>query len=405
MQLIDSNCFSVMNASSIILTGLISPMVQVLYDPSTRYISRKRRTIQDAPPNEELRLLACVHTQEQVPGIIDLLRVSNPTKHSPIGIYLIHLKELVGRASPLLLSHESFARDLSLAPDTIINAFRIFERNNESIVSLQPFTAIAPFATMHNDVCTLALDRRVSFIVLPFHRDWNADGYMVDSPRFRYVNRKVLSKAPCSVGILINRRGSEAAALSVIGRALSIHRVGVFFTGGPDDREALAYAMRIARQPSVKVTVVRFVASMESKDDDDDDDEISLDKEVISEFKLRSIGNSRAVYKEENVKDSVGICNVIRSMTNSFDLILVGRRYTKSKMMEWNEFPELGFIADILASEDFKGKVSVLVVQQHRHGERVRDVGASSRFSDIDLGHQTSFTPFQVSKKLSGLSS
>lgn len=370
----------------------------MLYDPSTQYISRKRRTIQDAPPNEELRLLACVHTQEQVPGIIDLLRISNPTKHNPIGIYLIHLRELMGQAFPLLLSHESFGKDSLLGFDSIINAFRIFERSNQSVVSLQPFTAIAPFATMHNDVCTLALDRRVSFIMLPFHRRWDVDGYIIDSPRFRYVNRKVLSKAPCSVGILINRHNFGAAATSVIRRALSICRVGVFFTGGPDDREALAYAMRITRQPGVKVTVVRFMVSTENEDED----EMSLDEEVIKEFKLCGIGNNRTMYKEENLKDSVGICNVIRSMENSFDLILVGRRYMKSKLMEWNEFPELGFIADILASEDFKGKVLVLVVQQHRHGEKMRDVGTSSRFSDTDLCHQSSFTPLQASKKFTG---
>ncbi|XP_031404747.1 cation/H(+) antiporter 15-like [Punica granatum] len=400
LGLIDAHCFSVMNTTSIIITGLISPMVQVLYDPSIRYISRKRQTIQDEPPNGELRVLACVHTEEQVPEIIDLLRVSNPTKQSPLGIYLIHLRELIGGAAPKFVSLESGP---SLTSDSITNAFLIFERSNESVVSVQPFTAIAPFTSMHNDVCTLALDRGVSFTVLPFHCQWNSDGYVVNSPKIREFNRKVLSKAPCSVGILINRRSSDAADLSVIEGAISTPRVGVFFTGGPDDREALAYATCIAKQPDVKVTVVRFISSMENIEDEE---EKSLDEEVISEFKLRGVGSKRArdVYKEEIVMDSVEICEVIRSMENSFDLILVGRRYVESPLMEWNEFPELGFIGDILASGDFHGKVLALVVQQHRYGGgKERDIGGSSRFSDIDLTHQTSFTPLQGNQKFAGL--
>jgi hypothetical protein len=42
-------------------------------------------------------------------------------------------------------------------------------------------------------------------------------------------------------------------------------------------------------------------------------------------------------------------------------------------LTEWNEFPELGFLGDVLASSDSQCQVSVLVVQQqvYRAGDRM----------------------------------
>jgi hypothetical protein len=42
-------------------------------------------------------------------------------------------------------------------------------------------------------------------------------------------------------------------------------------------------------------------------------------------------------------------------------------------LTEWNEFPELGFLGDVLASSDSQCHVSVLVVQQqvYRAGDRM----------------------------------
>lgn len=75
------------------------------------------------------------------------------------------------------------------------------------------------------------------------------------------------------------------------------------------------------------------------------------------------------VYEEEIVSDCVGMINVIRSMEHDYDLILVGRRHDGESPLfmglnEWNEYPELGFIGDMLASSDSSGAVAVLVVQQ-----------------------------------------
>lgn len=144
----------------------------------------------------------------------------------------------------------------------------------------------------------------------------------------------------------------------------SLFRVGVFFIGGADDREALAYGMRMSEHPNVTVTLIRFIPL------EHDVKEWRMENDMINEFKVSKVGSEKALYREETVADSVCICSAIRSMENSYDLILVGRRHEENSPMvsgqtDWIDFPELGFMGDVLASEDFAGTASTLVIQQH----------------------------------------
>ena len=153
----------------------------------------------------------------------------------------------------------------------------------------------------------------------------------------------------------------------------SLFRIGVFFIGGADDREALAYAMRMSEHPNVTVTLVRFLP-LEMTINESDANERRMENDMINEFKVLKVGSEKALYKEETVVDSVSISSAIRSMENSFDLILVGRRHEEnspivSGLNDWIDCPELRFVGNILASEDFQGRASTLVIQQHICGD------------------------------------
>lgn len=149
----------------------------------------------------------------------------------------------------------------------------------------------------------------------------------------------------------------------------SSYNIGVIFLGGQDDREALGYASRMAKHPNANLTVVRL---MESSCDihQHHSTEQEQDSEMIKEFREVMVKDElNCEYKEALVEDSVGVVNVIQEVENSFDLILVGRRRANDSpwslgLREWNEFPELGFIGDMLVSSDSRCMVSVLVVQQ-----------------------------------------
>ncbi|XP_042521262.1 cation/H(+) antiporter 15-like [Macadamia integrifolia] len=395
---ISNPSFSIVCIMAAIITGVISFTVKYLYDPSRRYVCYRRRTIQHN--NSELRILVCINNQESVPTILNVLEASNPTRESPLGVYVLHLFELVGRASPLLVAHQDSQRKMKTRgyqsratthTERIINCFKVFENNNQGIVFVQSYTCIAPYTTMHEDICTISLDKYTSLLILPFHKFWSSEGVMVESAGLRNVNRQVLARSPCSVAILVD--------LGAFGRPRSIHeswsfyRIGVIFLGGPDDREALAYATRMSAHPNVKLTVVRLVESncisndidvdvdvdvdddVATDDDDDDDSERKLDVDLINEFRVSNahvgMGSNRVTYTEEVITDGMDISNVIRSvMDDSYDLILAGRRHESVSnffqgIKEPIKFPELGCIGDMLASNGSRSTVSVLVVQQH----------------------------------------
>ncbi|XP_042506742.1 cation/H(+) antiporter 15-like [Macadamia integrifolia] len=365
---IDSSTFGAMCISIIMVTGFVAPLVRVIYNPSHKYRGYKKRTIQHTNLHAELPILVCVYNQESVPALINLLKATHPVQDYPMAIYLLQLIELVGRSAPLLIPYlPGKIMESQRSGRAIFNAFKIFERNNPGVNTMQAFTSVAPYATMHDDICTLALDKRVSFIIVPFHKQWHLDGG-IESVSRRNINQKVLMMAPCSVGILIDR-GTLTGRRSIL-ESWAYLRVAMIFLGGIDDREALSFAMRMAQHPNVNLTVIRLIPMGDNLYFIDEIERM-LDEEVIREFRLATIDYSdRVLYTEEGVTDGIGTINVILSIDDSFDLFLVGRRHDKDSPLlegsvEWVEFPDIGFIGDILISTDFKHRVSILVVQQH----------------------------------------
>ncbi|XP_020271653.1 cation/H(+) antiporter 15-like [Asparagus officinalis] len=356
-QMITHQAFTVLILSVIIFGGVTSPFIKYIYRPEDRFIAYKRRTVQHTKPSAELRILACIYHQENVNSILSLLESTHPSSSSPICIYVLHLTNLVGRAAAILAPYKrNKSSNLITETDHIVNAFNYFSQQNpNNSVTILPFVCLSPYSTMHDDVCSLALDKKAALVLLPFHKHLAIDGTIESiNPNIQNVNVNVLHYAPCSVGVL--------ATLSTA----TMSRVAVYFFGGPDDREALAYGMRIAENDTVGLTLVRFRPPKELRDSGM---EMKLDDAIVDEFRRRMVDDNRVVYREEVVIDGEGTVGVIRAMSSQFSLLIVGRREGKeSRLTEglsaWNEYPELGVVGDLLASTDFGGRVSTLVVQQ-----------------------------------------
>ncbi|GLU11934.1 hypothetical protein SLE2022_286520 [Rubroshorea leprosula] len=374
LKLISVEAYTVMSISMVLITGITTPIIKVLYNPSKRYVSHKvRRTIQHSRTNAELRMMACIYTEDQTPSIINLLELSNPTSRNPICFYIVHLLELTGRSAPLLVTHHPGKTQYSHYSEHIVNAFRLYEQQYRGILVVNLFTAVSPYATMHDEICSLAIDKRVAMVIIPFHRQWAAHGAMDDQlpgRQVRSANCNILHNAPCSVGILVDR-GTGTICSS------SLCNIGVIFVQGPDDREALAYALRMGDHPNVRLTLVRIIDTNNKATNGTTCQSDHLDDQIINEFRISMVGKKYHTYREEGVSDSVGTVGVIRSVENLFDLILVGRRHDNDSplflgLTEWNEFPELGFIGDMLASSDSNCHVSVLIVQQQTFANELR---------------------------------
>uniref|UniRef100_A0A2N9IFN1 Cation/H+ exchanger domain-containing protein n=1 Tax=Fagus sylvatica TaxID=28930 RepID=A0A2N9IFN1_FAGSY len=355
----------VMNAQGVIELNMFKMMKKIKVIDNEAFV---RRTVMHSRPDSELRILVCIHDQENVPTIINLLEALNPSQRSPLSIYLLHLIELVGRANPLPIAHELTERPTSKASPSklIVNAFRYYEHINHGVVTVFPFTAISHCKTMHDDVCSLALDKSTSLVIVPFYKNIHANGAMGSHKKIiRIVNNNGLDMAPCSIAILIEH-GNLKTTRSVLA-TWSSYRVVVLFLGGADDREALALGARMAGHPNISLTVIRFLEN--GSVTSGNEEERKLDSEVVSEFRLSMAGNYHIMYIEEVVIDGTGTISVIQSMENNYELILVGRRDDRRSplllgLVDWNEQAELGAIGEELASVDFLGNTTILVVQQ-----------------------------------------
>lgn len=155
--------------------------------------------------------------------------------------------------------------------------------------------------------------------------------------------------------------------------------MGVIFIGGKDDREALAYASRVAQHPQVKLTVIRFLedSSVESSSLfriilPEQEQEKQLDDECFTQFYERHvIGGGRISYMEKHLANASETFSTLRSFEGQYSLVIVGREggansiLTKG-MNDWQQCPELGPIGDVLSGPDFSTSVSVLIIQQHK---------------------------------------
>ncbi|KAG1338194.1 cation/H(+) antiporter 15 [Cocos nucifera] len=398
-RVLDDESFAVLVVASVAMTAMVTPVVMAVHRPTRRLIGYKRRNLQRSKPDVELRMLACVHNPRNVPALISLLDLSHPTKRSPIFVYALQLVELTARATAMLIVNSAHSTTSAAgAHDQIFSAFEIYEQHAGG-VSVQTITTVSTYGTMHEDVCALAEDKHVTLIVLPFHKQQTVDGGMQPiNPAIRTLNEGVLATAPCSVAVLVDR-GLSAASRAAPAHTTT-HHVALLFFGGPDDREALAYASRMVEHPGVKLLVIRFlpgddlaIPTSPSVDNARDSRVITivtdgsrqrqLDDECMNEFRLRNVSNDSVAYTERVVNSSEDTVAALRAMESIHDLYIVGRGQGEATPMtaalaEWMECPELGPIGDLLASSDFSATVSVLVVQQYVGGALGSEVLAAS---------------------------
>ncbi|KAK8959363.1 Cation/H(+) antiporter 15 [Platanthera guangdongensis] len=371
LKFLDMQLFTTVVLAVVIVGGGSAPLIKHIYRPEDRFVAYKRRAVQFLKRDSELRILTCIHGEEHVNAILTLLKIIPPPTVAPICLYPIHLKPLVGRTASLLhpyTCHRTpYDAPSSSSSDTdrIFNAFFQAEQLPSVRCSILPYVCISPYATMHEDICSLALDKKVFLIIVPFHKQLDIDGSStIPIPAIQTVNYSVLRFAPCSVAVLVNHSPVEE---NTAFRSATLPSPAVYFFGGPDDREALACGLRMAEDPAVGLTVVRFRHHEALLDGTEE----RLDEMMLEDVRMRRVGGSRVVYREEVVRDAEEIIEVIREVSGGFTLLLVGRGGGKemplmSGLSAWSEYPQLGIIGDLLASTDFGSRVSILVVQQQR---------------------------------------
>ncbi|KAM3363369.1 hypothetical protein BC332_05635 [Capsicum chinense] len=376
--------FAIMLFTIFFMTIATSPVVNFLYRRTKKFLPSQHRVLQNLKPDAELRMLTCIQEVQTVTGIAALLKFSHSSKKSPICIFALQLMQLKKHTTALLIVHgaggtssESISR-VDGQTDQLIAAFNNLEHQCP-MLSVQLLTAISPYNTMHEDICSLAEEKQVTLIILPFHKRQTIHNNMEETNlAYKDVNNSTLATAPCTVGILVDRGFGTLLPTKVDdGKARSC-RIAMIFIGGPDDREALAYASRMARHPMVALTILRFIADESSAQNGDADLSLSMDIEaekqaddiLINEFRHKVQNDVSVDYIEEMSSNGAETVKIIRSLGQDFDLYVVGRGLSffsplKGGLDEWSDCPELGSIGDLLLTSDFSSTASILVVQQH----------------------------------------
>lgn len=363
LQRQSQQAIGVMVISTLILATISRTGVKLLYDPSRKYAGYQKRNIMNLKKNSELRLVACVHKPNHMIHIKDFLDLCSPATDNTLIADVVHVMELVGRTTPIFISHrlqQKVGSTHNYSGELVVT-FDLFERDYAGTATANTYTAISPTTFMHEDVCYLALDKNAAIIILPFHVRWTKDGLIESNDNnIRSLNSKVLDKAPCSIGILVNRDSTTNFAHPSNGC-----KVAMIFLGGPDDREALCLAKRFAKNLDNTLFVYRLL----SNDHDSTGWEHMIDDEELREVRGAYVKLENVKYEEKTIEDASETTTFLREIANKFDFIVVGRRNgVKSSqtlgLENWTEYSELGVIGDLLASRDMETKASILVVQQ-----------------------------------------
>ncbi|TVU33207.1 hypothetical protein EJB05_24997 [Eragrostis curvula] len=390
---------AVLLLSSIVNTFMAGPAAAAIVRQQRRAAQyQPPRCLQDTRADHDLRVLACVHAAAGVHSMLALADLSNYGSSSSGAVYLLHLVELVSSRKYTITHHlYQFRGELGGDDDDDVDdwgsareiddvAAAVSAFTNTNVAAALPVrqtTAISSLDSMDTDVCNAAEDARASLLLVPFRKDLRYDGRMVCRREGRrQLNQRVLQRAPCTVGVLAERR-----RLMLAGDDDRIPlQVAALFLGGPDDREAVAYAARLAAHPLASVTVCRLLPAATRRRPlamaTTADEDAMADEEFMADLHARLVVTGQVAYTETHVGSGAEMADALRAMAEAYSLIVLGRSGGGAWAEEMtrglgeccgDEVPELGPIGELLASDEFRGGGSVLALQQHSvHKTRTR---------------------------------
>jgi hypothetical protein len=94
----------VMMLAIIVMTVMVSPLINAIYKPKFRFMQSQLRTVQKLRFDVELRIVACVHNAKHANNMIHVIEATNATRLSPIHVSVAHLVQLTRHGTAILVS-------------------------------------------------------------------------------------------------------------------------------------------------------------------------------------------------------------------------------------------------------------------------------------------------------------
>ncbi|XP_051177338.1 cation/H(+) antiporter 19-like [Lolium perenne] len=394
-NVLNEEAFAIMVLMCLVTTFLTTPAISAVYRPARQEVSYMHRTVErdDADADSELRVLACFHGSRGIPTLINLVEASRGTRRSKVTMYAMHLVELSERSSAISMVQRARRNGMPFSSrrgrkggaggEEVQVAFEAFQRL--STVTVKPMTAISDLATIHEDIISSAVHKRAALIVLPFHKLLCHNGTTVASVgrAYHHVNVRVLRKAPCSVAVLVDR---ALGGMSQVSAPDVSYTVLMLFFGGPDDREGLAYAVRMAEHPGIELTVACFTAAAAAaaaaataKQPGAADELAAMDEEAIQKH---IVPGASVKYEEVVARERQEVASAIKALGKGKNLVVTGRSARAVPLVDKSDCPELGPVGSYLATAEFSATASVLVVQRY---DRRSDPSSEREATDEDV--------------------
>ncbi|CAM6087532.1 unnamed protein product [Calypogeia fissa] len=275
---INKEIFAIMVLMALVTTIATTPMIMWLYKPARDLPAYKRRNLEALKwsDDDKLRMLVCLYSMRNVPSMMSLVEMSKGRHGSRklFQVNALHLLEFSDRLAGVKMAEVLKASDCGndetdpqdatpLKEDALATSMRTFGQVNN--INIKVTASMSRMSTMHEDVCLAAVKSRANIVILPYHKYSRPDGTLQSGgTAFLQVNQKVLKESPCSVAILVDRglgssTPSSASASVQQQQSYPHNHILVLFFGGPDDREALWLAKRMADHNSVKLTIVQCI--------------------------------------------------------------------------------------------------------------------------------------------------
>lgn len=385
---------------NLISTIVSGPAATVVLRKEKEAYSTRHQAIESLGTDQELRMLACAHSAHAAPSMLSLVELLVSAPQTQPAVHVLHFFEAAHKRVAPTPYHQQIrddggggGRDAITQMNTVVDVFI-----RATGIAFRQIDVVGRGAARDADaVCRCAENAHASLLLIPCYKEQRYDGKMACRlEERRLLNHDVLARAPCTVGLLVDRpyRNSGTSfhvpsSLATSTRTLLhpcsdravTHVIAAVFFGGPDDREAVSFASRLAEHPTIGLTVFRFAmrstydSVTSSKVVDDELDlayrEGDVDERFMRRFYERYASTELAMYVEKVVGSATDVVETLDGMAGMFSLVIVGRGGRQpveliAGLDRWAEAGgEMGPVAEILASNDSLEMGSVLVIQQH----------------------------------------
>ena len=258
-KVINDTVFTIMVLMALITTLMTTPLVSVVY-PSSYYRKMEMEEeegemIDEATETDLNKILAarfrpliCLPGLRFVPTMMNMVKMmkNGAVKTKNNRIHAVRMVEITDRTSSLMKAAHHLD---ALNSDPVLQVFKTFGQLND--LDVRPHISFTTVEEVPSDLCEVAESNHLNAIVIPWQHPKDASAmlsYTSNHKHHHQIVRGVLGKFQKTVAVVLDRGLNVEESKNV--------KILVPFFGGPDDREALMFALNMRHRSGTDLVVL-----------------------------------------------------------------------------------------------------------------------------------------------------